>query len=287
VHNNNANEDGIVNRKINDWVGNIIAFIIVIAVNMMANALPIGGQTTGEIAAKYASPFMPAGYTFSIWGIIYLGLSAFVIYQALPGQRHNDLLAKIHKAFVINCMANAAWIFVWHFDLLWLSLLVMVIILGTLVKIYRLLGIADRPMTRGQFWFVNLPFSLYLGWITVATLANISVVQTAMAWDHFGIQAVNWTLIKLAITGAIGAAVVLLRGDIIFVLPIVWAALGIAVNQIALPAVWGAAKVLTVLFVLLIIFETIRKLRGFLLQSKVKPRDEKRSSRIRFSLDMP
>lgn len=274
--NNNITEEGIVDRKINDWGGNIIAFIIVIAVNMMANAIPIGGQTTGEVSAKYSSLFTPADYVFSIWGLIYLGLSAFIIFQALPGQRNNDLLAKIHKMFVLNCMANAAWIFVWHFDLLWLSLLVMFIILGTLLQIYRLLSIARRTVAFSQRWFVNLPFSLYLGWMTVATIANISVVQTGMGWDNFGIHAVNWTLIKLAITGAIGAAVVLLRRDIIFVVAIVWAAFGIAVNQAATPAVWGASSMLAALLLLLIIFETSRKLRKSDLQSKAKHRDEKK-----------
>ena len=119
-------------RSISDRGGIILAFIVVIAVNGLANGLPLGGQTTGEVSAKYPSLFTPSGFTFSIWGLIYFGLATFAIYQALPGQRENSSIAKISKLFVANCAANAAWIFFWHYDLLWLSLLMMVAILLTL-----------------------------------------------------------------------------------------------------------------------------------------------------------
>jgi len=256
-----------MDRKIDDWGGNIIAFLIVIAVNSLANIIPIGGQTTGEISAKYPSLFTPAGYTFSIWGVIYLCLFAFIIFQALPTQRNNDVIASIRKMFVLNCLANATWIFVWHFDFIFLSLLVMVVILVTLVQIYRLIRItdADATVTLSQRCFVNLPFSLYIGWITVAIVANISVVQTGYGWDSFGISAIYWTLIKLAVTGAIGAMVVLLRKDIIFGLVLTWAGFGIAVKQIAVPAVSGAATTIAILILLLILIEVGRNL----LQSKI------------------
>jgi benzodiazapine receptor len=248
-------------RSVKDWGGNIAAFILVIIINGMANGIPLNGQNTGEISAKYPSLFTPAGFTFSIWGLIYLSLTAFVIYQALPAQRHSQTLAKISPLFIANCVANAAWIFVWHYDLLWLSLLLMAAILLTLVQIYRTLLAAGPVGSKSEWLFLRLPFSLYTGWITVATIANISCVQIAMGWDDAGLSAVDWTLLKLAIAGAIGATVILRLRDIPYVLVIAWAAYGIASRQVGMPEVVGGATTLSVLAVLLAVAEVIRKPR--------------------------
>jgi benzodiazapine receptor len=249
-------------RSLRDWGGNIVAFIGVIIVNGMANGIPLNGQNTGEISAKYPSLFTPAGFTFSIWGLIYLSLTAFVIYQALPAQRGNQTLAKIGPLFVANCVANAAWIIVWHYDFLWLSLLLMAAILLTLMQIYRTLLAAGPAGSKSEWLFLRLPFSLYTGWITVASIANISCVQIAMGWDNAGLSAVDWTLLKLAIAGAIGATVILRLRDIPYVLVIAWAAYGIASRQVETPEVVGAAATLSVLAVLLAVAEVIRRPRA-------------------------
>jgi benzodiazapine receptor len=249
-------------RSLKDWGGNIVAFIFVIIANGLANGIPLNGQNTGEISAKYPSLFTPAGFTFSIWGLIYLSLTAFVIYQALPAQRGNQTLAKISPLFIANCIANAAWIFVWHYDLLWLSLLLMAVILLTLIQIYRTLLAAGPAGSKSEWLFLRLPFSLYTGWITVATIANISCVQIAMGWDNAGLSAVDWTLLKLAIAGAIGATVIFRLRDIPYVLVIAWAAYGIASRQVETPEVVGAAATLAVLAVLLAVAEVIRKPRA-------------------------
>lgn len=246
-------------RSTNDWLGNIVAFIGVLVINAMANGIPINGQNTGEVSAKYPSLFTPAGFTFSIWGLIYLSLTAFVIYQALPAQRCHQTLAKIGPLFIANCVANAGWIFVWHYDLLWLSLLLMAAILLTLILIYRALRAAGPPSSNGEWWCLRLPFSLYTGWITVASIANISCLQIAMGWDNMGLSAVDWTLLKLAIAGAIGAAVILRLRDIPYVLVIAWAAYGIASRQVATPEVVGAAATLSLLATLLAVAEVIRR----------------------------
>jgi len=101
-------------RPVSDWGGNIIAFGLTIALNAMATSIPLGGQTPPEISAKYPSLFTPAGFTFSIWGVIYLGLLLFIIYQALPSQRSNASLGRISLLFKVNCLANGAWILAWH-----------------------------------------------------------------------------------------------------------------------------------------------------------------------------
>jgi len=249
-------------RRITDWGGNILGLFVVIAVNGMANAIPIGGQTTGQISAKYESLFTPAGYAFSIWGLIYLGLLIYAIYQALPAQRQNVALASINKPFLLNCAANSVWIFAWHYDFVVVSLLLMFVILGTLISIYRKLGIANGPASRSRRLFVHLPFSIYTGWITVATIANISAVQTGLGWDAAGLSAIDWTLIKLAVAGAIAAIVVLRRGDVAYGLVVAWAGYGIVVKQGATAAVAGAAEAVVLVALFVISFQTWRKLRS-------------------------
>jgi hypothetical protein len=126
-------------RSILDWGGNLVSFATMILLNVLSNAVPLNGQTMMAISAKYSSLFTPAGFTFSIWGAIYLTLLIFVVWQALPAQRSNMKVASISTYFKINCLANALWIVVWHYDLLTVSLVVMLIILSTLVLIYRAL----------------------------------------------------------------------------------------------------------------------------------------------------
>ena len=183
-------------RTVSDWCGNILAFGLTIALNAMATSIPLGGKTPPEISAQYPSLFTPAGFTFSIWGVIYLGLLLFIIYQALPGQRENALLARISVPFKINCVANAAWILAWHYDFLVLSVLIMACILATLIAIYSALDSEQPTAPRAERLLVHLPFRLYTAWICVATIANISTVQTAMNWDNLGTDAITWTLLS-------------------------------------------------------------------------------------------
>jgi hypothetical protein len=246
-------------RSASDWGGNIAAFVIVVAVNAMANGVPLGGQTTGEISAKYASLFTPAGFTFAIWGLIYASLLAFVVYQSLPAQRNNAVLARIGLPFKLNCVANAAWIFAWHYDQLLVSLVLMVAILITLIVIYRELGEQRLTASPVERILVAFPFSLYTGWITVATIANISALQVGWGWDDLGLTAIQWTWTKLAVAGAIGATVVSLRRDPVYVLVIAWAAFGIFSKQASTPAVAGAAVTLSILAVLLALSTFVRR----------------------------
>lgn len=248
-------------RAFSDWGGNLASFALVLAMNALSNALPLNNQTMPEISAKYPSLFTPAGFTFSIWGVIYLGLMLFVIYQALPSQRANEAISRISRLFQLSCIANAVWIVVWHYDLLWLSSLIMLLLLASLIGIYRqLLGeIKHAPLS--QHLALHLPFSLYTSWITVATIANISVLQTAYGLDSAFMTAISWTQLKLALAGAIGATVVLRVGDAVFVLVIAWAAYGISVMQSATPAISGAATAFSLLALMLAAYEGVSRLR--------------------------
>ena len=243
-----------MNRSALDWGGNIAAFALVILLNALSNALPINNQTMPEISAKYPSLFTPAGFTFSIWGVIYIALLVFVTWQALPAQRVNETLAKISVPFKINCIANASWIVVWHYDLLALSFVVMLVILATLIQIYRTVS--------GSSVFMTLPFSLYTGWISLATIANLSALQIGWGLDDAFLSSIEWTHIKLALVAALGATMLIRYRDIAFALVVCWAAWGISVFQADTPAVSGAAMTLTIAIIFLLIVEIGRQVRG-------------------------
>lgn len=250
-----------MSRPFSDWGGNLAAFALVLVTNALSNILPLNDQTMPEISAKYPSLFTPAGFTFSVWGVIYLALLIFVIYQALPSQRDNNTIARISRLFQLSCLANAAWIVVWHYNLLPLSLLIMILLLATLVRIYRtLLGEIDQASVI-QHLALHFPFSLYTAWITVAAIANVSVLQTAYGYDNVVMTAISWALLKLALAGAIGAAVVLRTGDAVFVLVVAWAAYGISVMQTATPTISGAATAVSLLALMLAAYEGVSRLR--------------------------
>ena len=246
-------------RPLPDWALSIAAFAAVILTNFLSNALPINGQTPAEISARYPSMFTPAGFTFSIWGVIYLSLLGYVVYQALPAKRTDPLLERLSRPFQVSCGLNVAWILAFHYDLLVLSLLIMIALLVTLAWIYRLLLPARNEARLTARLFVLLPFSLYTAWISLATIANLSAVQTSLGWDDLGLGAVDWTLLKLAVAGALGATIIVRFGDIAFMLVVAWAAYGIAMNNVLNPLVSGAASMLMMAALVLVVAETLQR----------------------------
>lgn len=246
-------------RKTTDWLGNIIALAITIFINYLATALPIGGQTTGQVSDTYFNLFTPAGFTFAIWGLIYLSLIVFAVYQALPAQRNDEEIAAISRYFQLSCLFNSTWIFAWHYNWIILSLILMIGIWISLILIYKSLNIA---LNRGKFFralMLRFPFSIYTGWITVAFIANLSALQTDMGWNNLGLNEITWTWVKIATAAAI---VALQRRDIAYVAVISWAAYGISVGQATHPEIVGAASMLTIFALILIIYEGYRRLRG-------------------------
>lgn len=230
---------------------NIFALGAVLTINALANILPINGQTTGDLSDKYPSLFTPAGYVFSIWGLIYLLLTVFIVYQALPAQKDNPRLQKLGYAFAISCIFNFAWIIVWHYEYIFLSQVMMLGILATLIMSYERLGIGTSDVPTAERWAVRLAFSIYLGWITVATVANTSVLLISWGFDG-GAFAPLWTIIAIVAALGIGLLVLARRGDIPYTLVLVWAFAGIAAKQLgATPSVVvaavAAAAVLTVM----------------------------------------
>ena len=246
-----------MHRPVAERAAVVVALMLVLAVNWLANALPLGGLQTGQVSALYESYFTPAGFTFAIWGVIYFGLLLYAIYQAFPARRDDALLSAIGRLFVINCLLNSAWLFAWHYQFIGLSMLLMLCLLVTLALVYRQLGARGDTSP-----LVRIPFSLYLAWISVATLANVSALQTALDGNDVLLSHVNWTLLKIALAGSVGATVCGLRRDAVFVLVVAWAAYGIAVKQVAVPEVHGAALTVSALGVMLALFTLVRAAAG-------------------------
>jgi hypothetical protein len=215
----------------------IITILATITVNVLANALPINGQNTGEISDRFKVFFVPAGYVFSIWGLIYIGLIAFAIYQALPAQRDNPRLRAIGWWISCGGLANIAWIFLWHYNQFPLTLVAMLVLLGTLIITYLNLGIGRSKASNGETWMARVPFSIYLGWITVATVANVTSVLDYVKWDGFGIAPEIWMGIVLAVVVVIAALMNFTRRDVAYGLVILWALAGISIKQSGVQAV--------------------------------------------------
>lgn len=238
----------------------LVAVLSTIAVNGLATALPINGQTTGEISDRFDVFFVPAGYVFSIWGLIYLGLLAYAVYQALPAQRENPRLKAIAAPFLVASLANIGWILLWHYNQFGLSVVVMLVLLAMLITIYLRLGIGREPVSAEQRWLVNLPFSIYLGWITVATIANVTAYLDWIGWNGFGISEETWTVIMLVIATLVTALVLFTRRDVAYALVIVWAFAGIAVKFAGIPIVPTAAWAVTGIVALLAAAAALRVL---------------------------
>jgi hypothetical protein len=232
-------------------VVNVLAVLVVLAVNGLANALPLNGQTTAEISDRFEVYFVPAGYVFAIWGLIYLGLVAFAIYQALPSQRENPRLASLGYWFALSCLANVAWLFLWHYEQFPWTLPTMLVLLASLIAIYLRLGIGRLAVSPAERWCVHVTFSVYLGWITVATIANATQLLDYLGWNGWGISDVAWAVIMLAAGVGIAAGMALRRGDVAYLLVIVWAFAGIAVKHAGTPVVTVAAWTATALVALL------------------------------------
>lgn len=212
-------------------VANIGAFLLTIIVNALANALPLNGKTTAEISDSYPTLFAPAGYVFSIWGIIYVLLLIFTVYQALPKLRESSFVNKIGFFFVLSSLANVVWLFLWHYEQIVSSVLPMFALLGALIIIYIRLEIGRTKVSAKEKIFVHVPFSVYLGWITVASIADVAAALKAVNWDGFGLGEVTWTVAMIVVALAITLAVIFTRRDVAFSLVIVWALIGIIVKQ--------------------------------------------------------
>ncbi len=218
--------------KLIRWIA-LVSYIIMIAVNGLAESIPLNGQTTGEVSDKYSNLFAPAGYTFAIWGLIYFLLALYTLYQ-LPIWKNNknkELLDQIGIYFSISSIANALWIFDWHYEMIGLTMVLMILILLCLIQINSL--IVNATLSNRERVFVRLPFSIYFGWITIATIANATTLLVSLKWDGFGLSEATWTVIILIVGVGIGVATLLTFKEIAYGLTMIWGYTGILVKHLS------------------------------------------------------
>ena len=230
----------------------ILSLILSLVVNFLANALPLNDLMTGEISDQFPILFVPDGYVFSIWGLIYLALVAFAIYTVTPKGRADARIDGIAGWFVAANLFNAVWIFLWHYLQFPLTLVAMAGLLVSLLAIYIKLRIGLEKRSLTDRLLVELPFSIYLGWITVATVANVSQVLYAnLGWRGSPLSEPIWAVVMLVVAALLGGLMIFLRKEVAYPLVLVWAFVGIWGKQAATPLVaWTALVGAVVLGVL-------------------------------------
>jgi hypothetical protein len=236
----------------------VLLVLLTIVFNGLANALPLNDLTTGEISDRFEVYFVPAGYVFSIWGLIYLGLIGYAIYQALPSQRQNPRLQSIGGFFTLASLANIAWLFLWHYEQFVGTLIAMLVLLISLIVIYLRLGIGRGIVSMAESWLVRLPFSIYLGWISVATVANVTSLLDYLDWDGFGLSPEVWMIIVLAVVVVIAGLMSVTRRDIAYSLVILWALAGIAVKHASVTLIASATWVTFGLVGVILVYSLLR-----------------------------
>ena len=240
-------------------LGNTLSFVAVVVVNSLANILPLNNVSTGELSDSYPNYFVPAGYVFSIWLVIYLLLLGFTVRQLRRGGDDAETLRKIGWFFVISNVFNFVWIFLWHWRLVALSLVAMFGLLASLIMIYLRLDIGRAQVSREERIYYNLPFSVYLGWITVAPIANIVAFLVSSGWESYGTAATYWTVLVIAVAVALTLVNMWTRGDVAYSLVIVWALSGIVYKQMAEPLIPYAAGLGALVIIGGIVFNYVKR----------------------------
>ncbi len=253
----------MINKKFLQWA-NLITFVATVIINYAAAGLELGGYNTGELSDLIPNLFVPIGLTFSIWAVIYFFLAGFSIYQARDLFKSNKIeesfLNKVGYYFILSNIANSVWIFMWHFRLIPLSFIVMIAILFTLIMIYIRLGIGKTEVEKGEKVWIHTPFSIYLGWITVATIANATALLVVSGVPNFGSIPEILTIIVIAVAVLITFAMLVLRKDWVYSVVIIWATLGIFLKQNTLNPTIAITALIAIIVVALGIIYTGLKL---------------------------
>lgn len=228
----------------------LVVFVTVslIIMNGLSNARVFGPLTNGDVSNKYMTLVTPAGDAFSIWGLIFLGLLGFAVYQALPSQRHNPRFRTAGPWYIINAIGNAIWSPIFNQEWIGGALVVILIMFASLFMVMEHLRINPRtdmammrPVKVGETWLARVPFSIYFGWLTVATILNIALWFRANEFDLSGVSEPIWAVGVLVIGLLAGAVLFNRYRSAAYMLVFTWAYAAIAVNQANVPTVKGVA----------------------------------------------
>lgn len=232
-----AKQIGVKTLQILNWG----FFLIMVATNYLANAVPFNDKTTGQLSDQYPNLFVPAGITFSIWGIIYLLLFVFCVKQSknffsqTPDPSTNALVDKIGLRFVVSCILNSLWILYWHYEHLFFSVIIMLSLLIILLDIARRINFLSKNTEIHIPIVAKAAFGMYLGWICIATIANITAVLVFFGWDAFGQSETFWTCL-MVIIGALVVSFTLAKVNNAFIgAAVLWAFVGIIIKRIEAP----------------------------------------------------
>ncbi len=246
----------------------VFTFIAMVVVNILATSLPINGIDTGAVSDSYPNLFAPSGITFSIWGVIYILLLGYTFYQLgiinKKDDIKNSLLNKVGIIFSVSSIANTLWIFTWHYRIIYLSLILMIVIFISLLMIVN--TIKNEKLTNKEKFFVKLPFSVYFGWITVALIANATTFLVSIGWNGFGLSDYFWTTAIVSVGAIIGIFTIIKNKDYPYGLVLVWAYLGILIKHTSqnffnsmYPAVIAAVIISLALFIASDIYVIVKK----------------------------
>jgi len=215
---------------------NLAVFLAMVVVNALATILPINNKTTGELSDQYPNLFVPSGLTFSIWGMIYVLLAIFVVYQMVIAFKRDSggrgIFEKIGLLFFLSSLLNIGWILAWHYEIVWLSLVLMALLFASLISIYLRLRIGKSDAGNPEKALAHAPFSVYLGWITIATIANVTALLVDIGWDRFGLSEQFWAVLVIAVGIIIALLVIFTRNDMFYCLVVDWSLVGILLKRL-------------------------------------------------------
>lgn len=224
------------------WL-NFIFFTIAFAVSNLSQLKLFGGQTNADVSAKYETVFTPAGVTFTIWGVIYLSLFGFTIYHLISA-RKDDLQAeasqavlKIGNLFILNNIATTFWVFAFTYEYIFLSMVLIIIQLITLLMIFIQLNLWDVNKSFKNKFFTQFPLSIYFAWLCVANVANISVFLVSVGWSGLGISDASWAILLIIIVALLSVFIVGFKKNIFFGMVVLWAFYGIILKRQAIDAI--------------------------------------------------
>ena len=256
---------------------NSIAVIATIVVNTLAVVLPLNGKETGQLSDNIPNLFVPSGITFSIWSVIYIFLIMFMLYQILDltkkTKQDNVYLGKIGFWFISASIANIVWIFLWHYEYVTLSLFAMLLLFASLLLIYQRLKIGLTNTILKEKIAVHITISIYLGWITVATIANVTAVLVKLGVGGLFLGEASWAILVIAVATIITILIILRRGDYAFSLVIIWALIGIAIKRLSDDEIYGIQTNVAIAAIAAIILVTF-----FMIVKIIKTQTEKRLS---------
>ncbi|WP_285768564.1 TspO/MBR family protein [Peribacillus sp. SI8-4] len=235
---------------------NLIFYLFVVTMNFLANYLPFNGQTSGEVSDKLDVLFTPAGYVFSIWGFIYLLLAIWVFRQFTGEHRNSPATKASFPWFVLSCVLNGAWLLAWHYEYFLLSVFIIVALLATLLVTYTHIKRVEHT------GFDLFPFSIYSGWVSVATIADIAYYLTYIKWDGFGISKVTWTITLLVAATILAIVSSGKNRDWGYPLVFVWAFIGIGIrNDASYPVITTSSYILAAVILIISVIIFIRNRR--------------------------